>query len=581
MSFGFKNPRGGKPTATSITRSQRSSCEVVIYRFDQSDITKMEQLNVSNDKSISGGGSRSTQGNLDEQQRLVIRNDVIRCNISKNKGSSSGTFSLTLKRGKRVINGIVQEEDIDYTRVIHPGDWIMIYMKKSGTVNINSTKDESGLKFLGVIENVRYIELDKPDKGSPRLEYIVTGRDFGKVFENDVYFNPIVNNQTIQSLLGVKFLTDGTSSVKGENRAITKGFTPDKVIKNLISFYLGGTVDSLNANNQTWYVPATLGNRFRPASKAKPKVSFVDILDTTRVGLQKYDRNGNFTSAEALPGAALIKSLPSSGSVWSIMEFMQNAAVNEMYTELVTQPNGDLKPSLILRQYPFSNYPENETNSFTLHKRSPANGGKGSAMQDQISSGQKTFFVDLPFKRINSSDIKEKNIGKSDHERVNHLMIVPKIDSKTYDLLYGTILNVPSIQRYGLRSIQTQTSYVLGQGEGIKNFLKRCLNLLADWFFASHQLFNGTVITEGSDEHVEIGTNLYIEDIKQLYHIEGYTHTYQVLKDRKITYDTEYRVSRGQVFDRSSRKANFIGPSEASNEPTTITTSVLEGTRNS
>lgn len=579
MSFKYTNRRGGKPTATSITTSQRATCELVFYRWSDTDITKIEHLNVAKDKSLAGGGQRSSLGNLKERSRVIIRNDVVRCNVTKNKGNSSGNFSITLKRGKQVRRGVIQNQDIDYTRVIHPGDWVMIYMKKSGQVNINSLKPEDGLKFVGVVENVRYLEIDDPDKSSPRLEYLVTGRDFGKVFENEIFFNPLVNNETIQSLLGANFLNDSTKSLKGSNRASVGGFTPDRIMKNLVSFYLGGGFDRLNSNNQTWYVPKELGVRFRPDFRNKSGgISFVDILDTDKIGMHKF-RSNRFLRADPLPGAALVKSLPASGTIWSILEFMQNSAVNELFTELTLNDRGDLQPTLVHRQMPFSNKDRSETNVFALNARSPSRGGKGTIFNDGISNNDKTFFVDLPFTEITSSDIRQKNVGKSDHERINHIVVVPKIDSQTYDLLYMTAYNVPSVQRYGLRSLQTQTSYVLRPGEGPKKFLQRCVNLLSDWFFTTHQLFNGTLILDGRDEHVELGSNIYIKDIKQLYHVEGYTHTYEIQRDAKIMYNTEFRVSRGQVFDSQRNRSNFIGPSVANNEPTTITSSVLEGIR--
>ena len=73
---------------------------------------------------------------------------------------------------------------------------------------------------------------------------------------------------------------------------------------------------------------------------------------------------------------------------------------------------------------------------------------------------------------------------------------------------------------------------------------------------------------------------MYIEDVKHLYHIEGYSHTYSIDSDGKINYNTEVRVSRGQFYDESTRVAAFIGPSNTTDrEPTTSTTSVLEGIR--
>lgn len=579
MSFQFPINKSGKPTATAITIAQRSTCEVVFYRFKQTDITKIEALNVSSDRSLSGSGQRSTEGNLELRDRMHVRSDVVACTINKNKAASSGTFSLTLKRGKEVSNGQVLPTDIDYLKAIHPGDWVMIYMKKSGKVNVDSIKPSDGLKFLGIVENVRYLELDDPNRATPRLEYLITGRDFGKVFENELFFNPTINNQQIQTLLGAKFLTDSKDTIKGDNRAETAGFSPDVVVKNLVSFFLGGQYTSLNSNNQVWYVPKLLGRMFKPKAIIKSGgVSFADILATDRIGVHHYKLSGAFDRVSRMPGAALIKSLPATGTVWSVLQFMHNAAINEMFTELTLDTKtGNLIPALVMRQVPFSNKP-GETSPFTANARPASQGGNGKLLKDKISEEDKTFFVNLPRHEIVSSNIKQKNVGKSDHERVNHVIVTPKIDSETYNLLYETAYNVPSVQRYGLKSLQTQTSYILSglNGEGIRTYIERCVTLLVDWFFMSHQLFNGTLIVDGVDEHVELGTNLYISDVKQLYHIEGYTHNYELREDKRTVYQTEFRVSRGQVLSEN-RNSSFIGLSKVENEPTTISTSVLEG----
>jgi len=577
MPSSFDNDRRsiGKSGATSITTSQRSTCNLVFYRWNQTDITKLNELNAGKEKILQG--NRSAEGNLFTRERVIIRNDVIRCKVDKNKSSNSGTFSVTLKRGKEIIDGKIQKQDINYLDVIHPGDWIMIYIKKSGTIDINSTAKDSGLKMIGIVENVRYVEIDDENSGSPRLEYIVTGRDFGKVFDMNIFFNPLLNQEVASTLLGAKFLSDSTSSIKGNDRPPTaanvEDFSPDNVVKKLTSFYLGGNkgLDALNPSNQAWYIPKDLAIRFQPQLKNRYSTTFVDILDLSKIGLHRYAK-GKLRSVDKLPGATLIKSLPSSGTVWSVLEFLQNSVANEMYTELVDDGNGNLKPCLVLRQVPFSNR-RGETNAFTQASNF------GTALAELPRDSNKTFFVELPKYEINSSDIKSKNVGKSDFERINHAIVIPKIDdTNNLDKGYNAAINYASIQRYGLKTYQARTQYTLSRGLGDPvRSCKYFLHLLIDWFFLAHQLFNGTIVVDGNNNHVELGTNLYIADLGQLYHIEGYGHEYKVFKDGATEFTTAFTVSRGQSF--RNNQAKFIGPSDTSREPTTITTSVLEGVR--
>lgn len=562
---------------TPQIRSERASCAVVIHRYQSPDIVKLVNVNVTNDRQIANQAANSAQGNLINKTKLIIRQDIVRCSVTNDKSGVGGTFSVTIKKGKEFKNGQNTNKDVPYLQGINAGDWITIYMKRVKEItdkDIESCTPESGLKMLGIIENVRELEVDDPGSALPRLEFIITGRTFGKVFDTNIFFNPVVNQAAMQTILGVDFVKDSNGTVK-----TLSSNTPDAVIKRVAKFYLGGSGSTRSSANENWYIPQSVAQLFKGSIKNKPlSKSFIDLLDTSHIGLQKFTRN-KFSSASALPGVALIKALPTTGTVWAVMQFLQNQAANEMFTELVTDRNGRLQPGLVLRQMPFSNKDGQETNVFAANKRF-----KGGTTTDSAGSS-KTFYTDLPRYSIVSTDIRSKNIGKSDHERINYVIVTPKIlDGISLDIAFVAGSNPPSIQRYGLKVFQTQTSYVLAssqnQSDGIKKYCARIVSLLEDWFFLSHNMFNGTIITDGVDGFVEVGSNLYIRDVKHLFHIEGYTHTYSISPAGPSEYVTEFRVSRGQRFDSDSNRSSFIGDSKVSNEPTTVVTSfVARGTR--
>ncbi len=565
--------RRDRTPTTPIIRSQRSFCAFVVHRYTKVDITKLLPINL-NKQNFLAGSARSTDGNVESRQPLVVRQDITRCVITNNKDGVGGNFSISIKRGKQIVNGSNTKDNVNYLQAIHPGDWIMIYMKKSGEItdaDLNSIAPSSGLKFLGIVENVRYVELDDPSSAAPSLEFVITGRSFAKVFDTNLFFNPVANQANIQSVLGAKFLSDASKTVN----ALSSN-TVDTVIKKLVQFYLKGSGATFSEANQNWYVPDTLARSFKTNQKSKTiSRAFVDMLDTSRIGIQKY-RNGQFLQAASMQsqGLALIKSLPSSGTIWSVLQFLQNAAINEMYTELVNV-NGKLKPSLVLRQVPFSNKKAQETNVYTAHTKYTR------TTAPDLSDSEKTFLVDLPRTEIISADIRQKNVGKSDHERINYVMVVPRIDSNTTDALFVASSNVPSIQRHGIRIFQAQTQYVLDakgsqNKQAITRYCERAVQLIQDWFFLVHNLYNGTIIIDGRDDFIEVGTNLFIKDIRQLYHIEGYTHSYEVTSNSQTIYTTELRVSRGQVFNPDNQLSKFIGISNKPEEPTTIVTSFVQ-----
>lgn len=571
-----KRNTGKIGNVTPITTSQRSTCTVVFYRWANVDITKINLIQADSEKI---NNATATSGNLEvNPNSVIVRNDVVRCSVTKNKSQNAGQFSVTLKRGKSVKGTQVLNNDVNYLDLIHPGDWAMIYMKKTGgKINTDSVKSDSGLKMVGIVRNVRYVEVDDEQTGKPRLEYVITGDDFGAVFDSNIFFNPLINQKTASTLLGAKFLTDAMKSIKGSSRPakdMIKDFSPDKIVKRLVDFYLGANqpLDSTSSVNEAWYIPRNMAVKFRPETKNKKSTAFTDILDKSKIGLHQYI-NGELRSVKSLPGATYFKSLPSSGTVWAVLQYVQNAIANEMYTDLIKDSNGNLQPSLVLRQVPFSNKTGHETNVFTQSK-------KYGSKADEIPQGhQKTFFTDLPRFEIVSSDIKEKNIGTSDFERLNHIIVVPKLDdSANLDLAYSTAVNVPSVQRYGLKTYSGQTGYILSDslGDPVK-VCKYFLHLMMDWFFLGHHLYNGTITIDGPDEHISLGNNLFIKDIEQLFHIEGYNHVYEIFPTGEISYTTALTVSRGQLFKNNTAK--FINGAANTTEPTTITTSVLEGVR--
>lgn len=567
--------KAGAVTTPRI-KSEKASCAVVIHRYQDPGIVKLVNVNINNDQQIANSANASASGNLVTKTTLVVRQDIIRCSVTNDKSGVGGNFSVTIKKGKQYKGGKNTSKDVEYLQGVNTGDWITIYMKRVKEISesdLDKTTPESGLKMLGIIESVRQLEVDDPGSAFPKLEFVITGRTFGKVFDTNIFFNPVINQAAMQTILGVDFNQDSSGTVK----ALSSN-TPDAVVKRVSRFYLGGSGTTRSSANENWYVPKTVAQLFKGSQKNKPlSKSFIDLLDVSRVGLQRYVRN-KFSSSSSLPGVALIKALPTNGTIWAVMQFLQNQASNEMYTELVPSSNGTLQPALILRQMPFSSRSGQETNVFAANAKFANN------VVADLAGSSKTYFTDLPRYSIVSADIRQKNVGKSDHERINYVIVTPKIlDSVSLDIAFVVGSNPPSIQRYGLKVFQTQTSYVLAsaqnQSDGIKKYCSRIVSLLEDWFFLSHNLFNGTIIVDGVDGFVEVGSNLYIQDIKQLYHIEGYTHTYVVSSTGVSEYQTEFRVSRGQRFDSDSNRSSFIGDSKVSNEPTTIVTSfVARGT---
>ena len=552
-----------------IAKGQKPSCKIIIHRWSAPTLVGLEALNIKSGDFF----NNNKKQDLTRQalNNMFIDNDIVRCNIHKNKNSSSGGFSLVLKRGNAGDDGSpVNSNPIDYLKLINPGDWISIFMRKDDDIKFTNAAD-SGLKMIGIIENVRLVEIDDPESGRPRLEYVVSGRDFGKIFENEIHYNPVIANDTgLQEILGISLLQQSSAQTGNKQK---KALSPDQIVKSMVDFYLGGEGNTVASTNKVWFVPSTV-SKLVGGGNSK---SFIKILDTSRVGLQKYS-NGKFSSAKPLLGKTFPLSLPFTGTVWGAMKQYSNPILNEMIVDL-TNKNGKLVPSFQIRQIPYSN----KSNSAPYaYNRSP-----GSGLDALTANGDKTFMLDLPKHEIESTDVKQKNVGKSDFERVNAIIVTPNVSFGTQGnniyQAYTMVLNAPSIQRHGLRIIKGNSIYTFDTTLTFEKYVAKATSLMTDWFMTAHLLYNGTIITDGTNEFVEVGQNLFIKDVKQLFHIEGISYMYEINpQDGNTIYNTEFRVSRGQLTDSNALKSDFIGvPVELQDDQgVTIITNALENIRN-
>lgn len=519
---------------TSVLHGARPTCEAHFYRWAKSPA---QVVKLDANAGIGGQFNNTSK----ERPVMVVNNDIVRATVQKDKGSHTGQFTLVLKAGKvgKDSDTFSTKDEIDYCAAVNPGDWVIIYMAKSSGTNVS----KSNMKMLGIVERVYIEEVDNPQTGIPSQYYVISGKDFGKVFETQLFFSPIMNSETAQSLYGADFLANSLKAVAG-----AKGTpSPDDVMKALVSFFYGGTFANSNKEHELWYVPPSLAAYFGVNIQAKSKPSFIDIFDyQSLVGLQ-----GATGSVKGkLPGEIVIRGMPTSGTIWQVLSYFSNAALNELFCDIEFTAGG-LKPALIFRQLPYSVAAGN------LKIANP------------MAETQRTFLHALRKTSFDSSIIKKKAVSKSDAERVNHVVVVPRVETP-FPQAYKSTINPISVQQFGLRSLTVETAYAATQQQSFDAYCDNCINLLSEWFFAAEDYYSGSITVEGLDTHVPIGTNIVITDIGQLYHVEGYTHNYEQSASGNISYTTDFSVIRGCALSQSS--LNRIETVQTS----TITKSIIE-----
>lgn len=532
MDIKLKKPQ--VPGTSTLLTGARPTCEAHFYRW-QPAAPQVVKLDASS--TLGSNFDNKTK----ERPVMVVNNDIIRCSVKKDKSSHTGTFSFVLKAGKVGVDSesFSQRQNIDYCEAVNPGDWVIIYMgKKTGP-----TIGKANIKMLGIVETVQLQEIDNPQSGAPTQVYVITGKDFGKVFEAQLYSSPIMASKTGTTLYGADFLSNSLKAVSGAKGTMS----PDNIMKALVSYYYGGAYANTNKEHELWYIPPSLAAYFGINIQTKIKPSFIDIFDyQSHVGLQ--GANGEVKGT--LPGEIVIRTLPTSGTVWDVLSYYSNAAINELFCDLDFS-GSSIRPSLVFRQIPYS----------------VASGNL--KVPSTISESQRTFLHALRKTSFSSSLIKNKNISKTDAERVNHIVVVPRADTP-FPAAYKSTINPTSVQQFGLRSLVVETPYAATTQQSFDAYCETCVSLLTEWFFNSESYYSGTLSIEGLDSHVPVGSNIYLEDIGQLYHVEGYTHTYEQIKEGNITFITDFSVIRGCALNQTAlNKIETV-------QTTTVVKSILE-----
>jgi hypothetical protein len=317
----------------------------------------------------------------------------------------------------------------------------------------------------------------------------------------------------------------------------------------------------------------------------KAVVKYTDILRRI-VGIQKYrdtylpsnadfnSKNGQSLCNQPIKGAYLALPDTFSGqTVWQIIQAHLNSYINEMYVAIKPNANGDLFPTFVARQIPFT--------SQQLIKKF-----KGKIKQH-------TAFAELPrWVMSEKYPINSFNIGTSDSLRFNFIQV------------YGAILQYPGqdsarnmqvqiatgnysddridIARHGARIQVLNTNLDILQGGASLLPLKEYATLLGDFYHNGHLKLNGSITAPGIQLPICIGDNLEFDG--RLFHIEAVSHVYNVEENTGMKgFYTTLQLSNGVLADGND-SYNITQPDNREDMPDKIApghtdTGVLENNK--
>ena len=495
---------------------------------------------------ISAHGADKHQANLIKEE-IVSTVSCQAIQTFKSKGDPVGRFNFVLAPTRNWIS------------VITPGSWCVIMMSNE-PLNENSFKkaDPKLVKMFGRIDSIR-AEVSTDSDGTRKTVYLVSGEDWGCMFNTILYIDPIVAaaKDTKDSQGNVLFSV--VEKYLLQNGNVPQKYTVYDNLQMLLSI-LGKPlledvkVDRLAKATYSIAMPEQASRFFNFVDRSG-KITYEQKLNKSiKLVVGKLVATGKYVHVNDGIGWVNPFALVGQNSFWQVLMDNCNHALNEMFTEIRWLKNGP-QLTVFSRIKPFSYGP-------TLTK-----------------SSLRSKFTLLPVHKLESSSVISINAGTSWKEKYNFVEI--KLEFSELHL-YGDVTknkcqassSVNVYNREGFRPLIFNIRQAPGSSVGdLKKLdptqLQPWANLIKEWHFDTHRLLNGQLTMTGSSEYIEVGNNILFDaglinatpnfnsaskDKSSnnfiLAHVESVTHNFDVASDGARQFRTTVQFVRGILVDK-------------------------------
>lgn len=529
-----------------------------------------------------------------EVEQVIVNTASLRSvSTSKSKGQPAGSFEMQLAPTK------------NWTAAITPGSWCVILMGRT-PIKADELKyrdaqvDKRHFKMLGRIESVRCATAVDPTTGALSTTYIVSGTDWGSIFNSVLYVDPAartVENSAIGAANALFY--DNLVTTDAKTNKEVKLYDSMTAIRALVSFWgasdpysdmLKDTSDGklLSKTVNRFAIPQQLVDYMGFTDKQdKPNKQIASILRTRGNVLIDYDTYSAIdgeTDAERTDGIGYIepRSVYEMNSLWQLMLDNSNKALNELITDIRWE--GD-QPHLTIykRVKPF------KIRSFeeVISDRDEVTDQSAPTLATEFVQKQCSDFRHIRRHKIDEADILAVNAGTNWRDRFNFVevrldkQIIPAFQNK--DLIsLGTKLDSQfydhkSIQRDGLLPLVMPVRHIPAPASGVEEYSIEKIfaykYLGKEWYFDTHKMLNGVITMIGQDNYIQVGDNIMFkssvlssnhnssydavvnaEDVWLTVHVENISHSATVNDAGARSFVTEIQFVRGILTNENAER---------------------------
>ena len=504
----------------------------------------------------------------DKVEELVIESELISIQTQKTKSQPSGSFTITLAPTKNWVTKLT------------PGSWLSIHMSPKKLKRSDPNKggilsfDSKTLKMIGRIDTVQMSVSVNQETGARETYFVISGRDWGQIFETILYIDPMASISADTALEQVVRFNFDANLVKAGNNSFSStsllNFFIDIWGKQTGSFSkfkesFRAQTQGLNLDadrimpNSVFYLPKELHERFflqeGTSDGTNTLANNINIVSGRLVGEDKYKDEGEIGG---LPNTGAIVG---GNSLWQILNAHCGAVVNEMLTDFRWDKNR-LVFSLYKRVRPF-----------LLDEDSTTQNGK------KISS---SFFL-IKKTQIEKDRVITIQAGTNWRDKINFLEVLPQMGHVIPGYEWVTPMTKSSgcaaydkvsFGRDGFKPLLFSTPFIPFKNGKPDNFenMKQWIPVMQKWYFNNHKMLNGTVSISNQEEYIGVGENLVLdgtlfsssfhvngdttrgEESKMLAHVESVTNNFSVDNFGTRNFVTTVSFVRGVFTDSSVDK---------------------------
>jgi hypothetical protein len=508
--------------------------------------------------------------NVEEIEQIIITSaSLMSLSTSKRKSAPAGTFEFRLA------------PTYNWTARITPGSWCVLLMSQDKPIpqisasNLGSA-DPDLVKMLGRIDSCRVaVEVDQ-ETGARRTVYVITGQDWGSVFDTKLYIDPIVRNNNLEKLSAVghaarlgfdNFILEWTdnkhaalpTSTQCIDAMIKLWGAPLLDVGDALTGALGGGANPIQLDTNILFSSEA---QFKlPVQVAQymglgglladvpggASINFSKVIKRYDGVLSSYDTySGDNQESNGFPDPA---SMYKVNTFWQILTDNCNPVVNELVTDMRWE-NGKANLALYKRAKPFIN-------------RSTFDGSDQPQVQKNISK-----FSNVRRIKLDLEDIITINAGTNWRDKFNFIEIrpQPQLNQTNFDTMVkieSQIIDRKAYEREGFKPLMQTAYYMPFNGsEPAPLEALQWKYLMKEWYFNTHLMLNGSMTIIGQNKYIQVGDNIQIPagvlgpvnynalQDGQAYmtaHVEAVNHNFSVTPEGGRSFATTIQFVRGVI----------------------------------